>query len=414
MAPAPAAMLVALAYPLLPIIFWQTAQPLSEASTAFFAALSIYAVAVAGTSLLRWLLVAVAVTLLYLSRESYQALLVILPVGFFLIRVTEHPGGWRSALKPTILLAAAVGVATYLGQHFFFEKFNVEFSYTRLLHSAVPGRTDSMFYNFDLSAANLVNRLPFEVELLLLKLRANLAAQFVHFTNPVEAIFCWSLNGLVLVALATLWHCRREPPQRLICLAGLAPVGVHLLTIALYQNQVRYVVPAVPGLLIVLAVAIGRWTPSKVFVERHLATLAGILAAVFILADVGLARALHSQGMEEQRIRIAAEKLFEDHLGSDARLVIAYDKGYQLFAYAARPRLVLFFHNSYHAAQARPLLDVFGGEMLLAPDNARTVETLQGKPIDGSQEVVAFGNRWRLYRIPFDHNQGEPHKFLKD
>src|SRR5689334_10097386 len=96
-APRWASMLCAIVYPLLPITVWHAAQPLAEASTAFFAALAMYALARAGRASVRWLLLVGALGLLYLSRESYLPLLLAAPVGFLLVRSGEG-GAWRRAV----------------------------------------------------------------------------------------------------------------------------------------------------------------------------------------------------------------------------------------------------------------------------------------------------------------------------
>jgi hypothetical protein len=398
-APPLAAAASGLAYPLLPITFWQTTQPVAEVSTALFAALVIYAVAVAGTSFRRWLFVVIAVGLLYLCRESYLALLVIAPIGFLLVRLTEHPGGWRPAVGPTATLAVATGAVAFATHRLMFENYNVTKSYTRLLHTAVPGQSDNMFFNFDLSPENLENRLPFDGGLLLLKLKGNLAAQFTEFINPAEATFYWTFNLLVITALATLWRMRRGPRPRRVCLAALAVVGVHVLTIALFQNQFRYLVPAIPGLLVVFAVAVGTGAPWLRPLARRWTITMVLLVLVTLPINGALAQIVHEQGVEEGRIRTEAERLIGQWLQPAERLLVVHARGYQLFAYAARPRLVLFFDRRYTSDEARRLLAAFDARYLLAPEGSPAAATLSATRIDSAAPIIAFGRAWRLYRV---------------
>jgi hypothetical protein len=394
-----AAGVAAFAYPVLPIVFWQTAQPLAEASTALFAAIVMYTLAVAGTSGWRWLLVVIAAGLLYLSRESYLLLLLIAPIGFLLSRLTEHKvNGWR-AVFPTATLAVVAALIAYGGQKLLFSNINVEYGYTRLLHSAIPDLTDNMFLNFNLSPENLENRLPFSSELLVLKLKGALAAQFFKFDTLADAGFYWTFNVLALIACVVLWRCRHKSFERRLCLGALAYVGVHFLTITVFQNQFRYLVPAIPGLLVAASIAITAAVSVLRTIERRLLSVMIVLLASTLPVNAVLARLLHVDGTREHDIRITTESLVDQWLLPNQPLLVAYATGYQLFAYAARPRLVLFFEPSYSPKEARPLLAAFNGRFLLAPEDSRAIATLKATPIEGATPIVAFEARWRLYRI---------------
>ena len=47
----------------------------------------------------------------------------------------------------------------------------------------------------------------------------------------------------------------RDPLRVRLTLAAFALVGVHIVTIVFFQNQFRYMVPALPALLVVLGLA---------------------------------------------------------------------------------------------------------------------------------------------------------------
>ena len=160
-----ASLLCAILYPLLPLTFWYSTQPLAEASTSVFAALSIYLLAVAGSRTVRWIALVAALGLLYLSRESYLPLLVAAPIGFLIVKLREEHRRMREALVPTGLVVAIAMLFVVAGS-FLFAADQVHFSYARMLNTAVPGSTTNMWFNFDLSAANLTDRLPFELGLL--------------------------------------------------------------------------------------------------------------------------------------------------------------------------------------------------------------------------------------------------------
>jgi hypothetical protein len=393
-----AALVCAVVYPLLPVTIWHTAQPLSEASTAFFAALSIYFLATARTSTLRWLALIGALGLLYISRESYLPLLFAAPIGFLIVRVREDPDGLRGAVAPTALLAvaaAAIGAAAQVA----FAADNVRFSYTRLLHAAVPGSTTNMWFNFDLSPANLADRLPFDVGLLVAKLGDHLAEQFVAFDNPAIALFYWTFNILAIVALVMLWRCRRRPHELRIVIGSLAFVAIHFVTIVLFQNQVRYTLPALPGLLVVFSIALSGIRPlARYLAPRTVAIIAGVTLVALIPA-AGLARVLHGEAVEEGAFEHATEMLFDRYLASDEPTIIVYSGTPQVFAYAARPRLILYVSPDYTVDEQTRLLAAFPAHWLFAPADSPVLETLplqSGQPVG---DIEAFGTRWGLYEL---------------
>jgi hypothetical protein len=393
-----AALVCALAYPLLPVTIWHTAQPLSEASTTLFAALAIYLLAIARTSLLRWLALAGTLGLLYFSRESYLPLLLAAPIGFLIVRVRERPARLREAAGPTLVLAATV-VAIATSAQVVFAADNVRFSYTRLLHAAVPGDTSNMWFNFDLSAANLSDRLAFDPGLLVAKLGDHLAEQFIAFDNQAIALFYWTFNILAIVALVMLWRCRRRPLELRIVIGSLAFVAVHLVTIVLFQNQVRYTLPALPGLLVVFSIALSGVRPlARYLAPRTFAIIVGVTVMGLIPAG-GLARILRGEAIEEGQFERATETLFAHYLGPDEPALMVYSGTPQVFAYAARPRLILYVSPDYTADEESRLRAAFPARWLFAPDHSPVLLTLplrSGQPVG---DVEAYGTHWGLYEL---------------
>lgn len=393
-----AALLCAVAYPLLPVTFWHMTQPLSEVSTAFFASLAIYLLAIAGTSAWRWLAVVGAVGLLYYSRESYLPLLLAVPLGFVVARAVEAPGGFRTALGPTLALVVAAVATAGLGR-IAFGAVNVDFSYARLAQTAVPGATGNMWFNFDLSPANLADDLPFRLDLLPGKLIGHLAEQFVTFDSAPFAVFFWTFNLLTLVALVMLWRCRRRPRQARLIVAALAMVAIHLVTITLFQNQVRYTVPALPGLLVVLAIALSEVRALDRWIAPRPLMAAVLLVVVAALPLAGLAWFQRSDARAAAEIEKATRTMFERHVADDQTAMIVYASTPQLLGYAARPRPVLYTSPDYTAADYDRLLSAFPTHWLLAPTTLPGLDALplaSGTPVD---TIETSGTEWGLYEL---------------
>ncbi len=106
-------------------------------------------------------------------------------------------------------LWAGVAVVVIVGR-FLFGAQNVQFSYSRLLHSAVPGVTNNMWFNFDLSAANLADQLPFRVDLLG-RSSSGPGRAIRGVRHAPLAILYWTFNLLAIVAVFTLWRDAVDP-----------------------------------------------------------------------------------------------------------------------------------------------------------------------------------------------------------
>ncbi len=394
-----AADLCALAYIVMPLTLWQAAQPLAETSITFFAALALYFLARAGRSLAGWMLMTLALGGLYFSRQSYLPVLLLATPAFLLLCLGSEPHAWRRALWQGLVLGVTT-IVLYGLAHVMFSHENVDHSYTRLLYTNVPGVSDNMSLNFDMSSANLQDTLHWDPKIFLLKLGRNLDEQFFLFANPVEAFFYWSFNLLTLIALWMLWRCRRRPEERLLLLAALVPVGVHLLTIVLFQNQFRYLLPAFPGLLIALAIALSEWDPLRRRLERHAMPVMAVVLLVSLLPNIALGALLHREMAAERQIRAQATALFDRSVPPDGQMIVAYHKGYLMFGYAARPRLVLFVDPTYDAEAFGRLRERFKAGYVFAPVGSPFTAMLSAKPIDAAAPIDAFGTPWQLYSLP--------------
>ena len=392
-----AAIIVAVLYPLLPVIFWHTTQPLTEASTALFAALALYLLGRAGEAPSRWLAVVGATGLLYFCRDSYLPLLLAVPVGYLVTRVHQDRGHLRAALPPTVLLGLGVVVVLLLGQALF-PADNVAFSYSRLVQTAVPGMTDNMWFNFDLSNANIADTAPIRWDLLPGKLLGHLTDQVVGFESLPIGVFYWTFNLLALVAAAMLWRTRHQPDRLRLVIAALGFVAVHLVTITLFQNEVRYTVPAIPGLLVVSAMALSDipWL-ARLVAPRTLLVVA-VLIVVALIPDVWIARVQRADAATYGAVEAAARDVWDANVDPGASAMIVYADRSQVIAYAAGQRSMLYISSSYSKADLERLRSVFPTHWLLAPIDSSVITS-----IGASQTPVAtlhgIGVDWGLFRL---------------
>ena len=391
-----AAALCAVLYPLLPVTVWQTAQPLAEASTSLFGALAFYLVTGARVSAIRWLGVVLAVGLLYFSRQSYLPLLLAAPLWFGVLRACELGARIRDVLPLTALLAAVALAITSAGQ-LMFAAANVRVSYTRLWHTAVPGRSDNMWFNFDLSSANLADQLPFDTDILVPKLVGHLAEQLVSFGSLQIAVFYWTFNALALVAVAKLWRERGRLRRRII-IAALAPVAVHLVTIVLFQNQFRYSLPALPGLLVVLAMVLEDTPRLARRLAPRPAVVVLVVTAVALVPSGVLALTIRDEGIRSASVEAATRDLFDEHVGPSENVLIVYSGTPQVFAYAVRPRLILYTSPEYNRAEYARLLDAFPARWIFAPVDSAALTHTTVRPAPAGV-VDALGTQWGLFEL---------------
>ncbi len=394
-----AAFVCAALYPLLPVVFWHMTQPLVEISAAFFAALAIWLLAIAGDRTIRWLGVVGAVGLLYLARESYLPLLLAVPIGFLLVRLSERRTGLATTVPPTALLSvAAIGIV-WLGR-VLLPGDNVSFSFARLVRTAVPGLTDNMWFNFDLSAANLADRLPFSWDLLPDKFVGHMAQQFVLFDSPGEAAFYWTFNVLALVAVVMLWRRWGDPRQRRLIVAALAFVAVQFATITLFQNQIRYTVPALPGLIVVLAIAISGvpWLVRTVG-RRPLAAIA-LMTVIALVPNLAIGLVQRREATAFSVVEQEARRVWDAHVDATEPVVIVYSDRPQVLAYAADRRPTLFVSEAYSAAEYDRLRAAFPGRWLLAPAGSPAIEGLGAGAVPAVESIDVFGVEWGLHQLP--------------
>lgn len=362
----PAATLVALYFLLNPLTFWQASQPLADLMIACFAAGAVYALARAGIALNGWLAATVMVALMAFSRQNFVLLLPCLPLGYLLLADLEDPLALRLRRAALLLvLAAGLGVAAVA----FLSASNVAMTPARLLSQVGPEHSNNTYHAFDLSNANLSNHIEIGLGTLLAKIEQGLGPQF-SFEKPANALLYWAFNLLALGNLWLLLWQRRVSRTAVVAWTAAAMIGLHLLTVVVHQNQLRYMLPAVPALLVGFGVLLQQtgWLArllQRLWVPATLALLVALL-----LADGRLARYSHADGIREGRVVETTRELLRQHQVEGAVMVVHLnqeDNPAALMAEIVEPRPAMLVLQDYSREQYRAMLAKLPAKWLLAP-----------------------------------------------
>jgi hypothetical protein len=157
--------------------------------------------------------------------------------------------------------------------------------------------------------------------------------------------------------------------------------------------------PATPGLLVVLAIALSEIRSlARLLAPRPTAIIVG-LTLVALLPIAGLAMSARSEGVTQGSAVRATKTLFDTNLRRGEPVMIVY-AGTQLFAYAARPRLVIYVPEDYSAADIQRLRDALPARWLLSDEGSPLLRVLDLRSHPPAGEVAAFGTTWGLYQLP--------------
>lgn len=398
------ALLASLAYLTFPLTFWQAVQPLGEASIPPLIALALLLLARAGTAAHGWLALAFAAALLYFSRQSLVLVLLAVPVGYAL---RTWGGAWRPRAMTLAGLLLIVAGALVIG-NLLFEQEAVELTYARVLSGVVPGvagHEDNMASSFDLSPANLAGGPPVRLDFLMMKVEAALRQQLVDFSGLPQAGIYWAFNGLALLTLAALWRFRRDPDRFTLVAGAVVLLGVHAITIAVHQNQARYLLIPLPGVIVASSLLLGDLLKAG----RRRRVISGLAALLVLLAlpfQLLAAHASHSEGRAEQQAVAEVRALAERHLDEDEPVMVTWLHQEQAIAYALRPRPVLFVRPDYALEQYQALSARLPVRWLIATTDAPAPAIL-GVARDGPVATFTLRDQlWGLFRLPDEMRAG--------
>ena len=197
-----------------------------------------------------------------------------------------------------------------------------------------------------------------------------------------------------------LWRSRHRPLELRLVVAALAFVAIHIVTITLFQNQVRYTVPALPGLLVVLAIAMTRSRWVDRLVAPRLPLVLTVMLLVAAVPTVLLANAQRNEGFAYGTVERATEALVTTHLGDGEPLMMVYQGRPQVLGYGARGRPVLYVDPGYTPEEFDRLRAAFATRWLMAPMGSQAIAALGGDATGPVGVVESVDGAWGLFTLP--------------
>lgn len=346
-------------YLLLPLTFWQSAQPWAEPCIALFSAAAVWAYGRGGRGYWHWAGLGLILLLGYYSRETFLAFLMMLPVVFLLRSDRTRWSAWVFAG----VLVCGFWLALQLREAWFPHSPEVSWKDLLAVGAAGSGSNMSPYFAVPPIEASWPDIARKAAKNLLIQVDPRWAACWLFYVPfNIMAVLClWSL--------AT--HAGRGSRPARLAEAGVAFLLVHLQTIVLVQNHARYMLVAVPAVLAgaPLAPRLVRWLRDLRYPGRILAGLVVLLA----LADLPLALRLRSEGRTQgqQQADILAS-LPGGLRSSDSVLMEVVGLEYLMVGYTLRPRPVLFLEaeRSYTRAQLETMRERIAATWLLCRTNS--------------------------------------------
>ncbi|CAK8717208.1 hypothetical protein GKODMF_08800 [Candidatus Electrothrix gigas] len=348
-----AAMGAGLFYLLLPVVFWNSIQTLSEPSLSFGVSLFLWIYVSEIPSFRRFLFLTIVTGLLFLSKSNFILLFPLILLSFLIHTKSLSRNNLLSAL---VLIAILFFFFTL--SHFFFAS-NFDYSYIDALMMATSKYPSNMAQYYAPESLNF-SLLPF-----LFKVAHNLKTQitggnlisFLLFYLPFNA----SVAGVVLLAV------RKRIIDRPVQAAAVF-VGIFLITIAVFQNQFRYQLMAWPAVVVALfhlAQKQGLLKPQK---WKAVFTLILVFSAGLVF--FALAREVKTSGEAEAQIVHEIQQQLTEIIPESSRVMLISGGGEGkrlLMGHALWPRLVVFTKPDFYSQeQFSYLMDKTNCDWLLA------------------------------------------------
>ncbi len=351
---------------LLPISVVGATQVLAEASMVPILATALL-LALRPGGFLKYALLALVLTLAFMSRFTMIALLGLLP----LLPFTEPaPMARRGLLALWCALLAAAGAAA-----------------NRWIFGGIPLPGDPMTLAINGNGMDIwmtTEPIRITMDSVLAKLRLFVASLAEgSLATLVFSATNWALMIAAAIGAVAAWRRGARGP-RVAALCTAAVLAVNLATLALYQNQPRFVLPTYPVLIAATALLLdggGAWW------RRTRGRLLPVMVAAMAPAAVAAAMIARGEGRRDAEARTKLEALAAALVG-EGDLVHAYGND-QLLAYCLRPRTVLHLGQAQADSDWARVLAMARWRWVSAPEEA--LPRLRRLGVDG--EVVATVER---------------------
>ncbi|MGA1794846.1 MAG: hypothetical protein ACMUIL_03205 [bacterium] len=339
-----------LSYLLLPVTFWNTAQPLSEPVIALGVGIAVYIYVTQKPSCKWFALLTITACLLLLSRKSFILLCPIVPLAFL-----AH-ADQRNAENVLIAAAMCVCIGLFIISSKVFLVPNVDRSLTDILMSGTkryPGNMDPFFVleKITFSATDFLTKV---IHSLKIQITGRGVKDFILFYFP------FNVSLLIAVILAV----RKRVTEKATMAAAIF-TAIFLASIVVFQNQFRYQLMAWPAILVALFSLVHRYDfLRRKRVTRIIGMIALIaVAIVFFLQAVQLKKSGEAEGLVAREIQKTAREVIPL---SDSVMVLEGDK-YLLTGHALMPRLVLFVRDDYSPDQYTRMIENTNCRWFLCP-----------------------------------------------
>ena len=349
---------IALLYLFFPLNYWYSVNVYAEASMTALVALLALIATWQSPGTLRWMLAAVVIGVLMFARGSFLLLGILLPVAYLIDERSKEHWRWLGAAALFVIIASF----NYFWEHQFPN--NVGCGLIERLNVDIPGKTGTMY---------CAMRMPGEPLMLtgwIDKLFGNLFRQ-VSVLDMQGILFYWPVNLLGVLALVT--YARSD--DRRVRNLGLLFIGltlVHLGTIAISQNQFRYLVILIPVAFILLSIWSSDHFPSRI--RRYRPALAAVGLTVCVGLDVLLAGRIRAEATASAREIGLLREFVAVSIPADARVVVESGavsrsqviKDALKLGYVLSPRPTLLVpDNRYDDAVYRMLIEKFAPQVLI-------------------------------------------------
>jgi 4-amino-4-deoxy-L-arabinose transferase-like glycosyltransferase len=368
------------AYLLQPLTIYQTSQPLIEATTAPIVAVGLVIFMWAEAALWRWCLLVLVFGLAYYCRYSFAVVLVLLPLAYL----------WRSRplSRSGVLSACVLAALTLLliaGHERLFEQ-GVPFSYDQILNVGVPGKTGRMHRFFAPPGEGI------QLWDMVLKALYNLRMQFAPVDWRYLAFFL-PFNALA-AATCYLSVMGRSRVERELAAFGVVLILLHVLTMLIFVNMLRYLLVALPPLLAAGSIVFSRLPVLSS--RRAWLSVVVVLSTLLTVTSIPMAFALRRLGSEARGLRAQMRGTFEAMVpASDA---VMLDTVSQITSYTLRPRLVMVVQPGYTCEEYVKMRERTDARWLVARSDSRLLDEICF-PHSAVAQLLPFRGDWKLFSL---------------
>lgn len=309
----------------IPVSFWQSSQPLTEATFLPFVACAAFVYVFFDHRPRKYVLLWFLLALAFLCRSSFLPLLSLMPV-LFLWHADPAARKEPQNLGFAVLLAGLALMMPTVARSLFDQSMSHDLR--NILMNGLPGGSNMDF---------MLNPRPasFDLGSVIAKSLRSLKIQFLQ--ENALLVFYAPFN-LMLVALPFCWRKSTDAYRKLV-LFTVALVSIHFLVIVLHQNQFRYLLVPQPFLIAttLLLLAGSRISP-RILLRTGVVVVAGFVAFAAMSA-----RNTRAQG----RLEYGDNRLIAAQVSTlsaeDERFILCSNTDSNQLVYAMRPRHVTAF-----------------------------------------------------------------------